>query len=121
MSLNYAEQERTAYLAGNGLLASLAAEADDREFELDCFDDQLEAARIKGYEDGKEEGLGRNAAAELHDQLAVIQRLKTEHTALRNYLNDLAKCLEGDACKTVAGRKQVAKAIWSKFIATPRY
>ena len=43
--LTYAEQERIAYVAGHGVLASTPADASDLEAEVDLFDAILDRAK----------------------------------------------------------------------------
>ena len=119
--LPHNEQERIAYITGNSMLATFAGDCDDQELLIEDFDDQLEASDTAGYDRGYKEGIGADTDTMLAAFRQEVARLKSEHQSLRTYLTDMQLCLEGDPCKTVAGRKEIATHIRRKLLATPRY
>lgn len=119
--LTYDEQERIAYVTGNGFIASALADASDLEFEVDLFDDILDRAKEESFESGKHEGMGIDTAEVIDDLELQVKTLKQQHSAIRSDLEAVRSWMEGDIAKTVAGRKKCASEIRRRLLTIPRY
>ena len=119
--LTYAEQERIAYIAGSGLLASALADASDLESEVDLFDSLLDRAKKESFECGKHEGIGIDTAEVIADLELQVKKLKVQHSAIRGDLEAVQSWFESDASKTVAGRKKCASEIRRRLMTIPRH
>lgn len=119
-SLTHAEQERIAYITGNCLLASTLADTADLESEVDLFDVILDRAKAASFDTGRYEGIGIDTAKVIGDLEAELKRVKKAHAAIRSDLEAVKSWLEGDASKTVAGRKKCASEIRRRLLTVPR-
>lgn len=119
--LTYAEQERIAYVAGSGLLASALADASDLESEVDLFDSLLDRAKEESFESGKHEGMGVDTANVISDLELQVKTLKEQHSAIRGDLESVQSWFESDASKTVAGRKKCVSEIRRRLMTIPRH
>lgn len=119
--LTYEEHERIAYVAGHGVLASTLADASDLEAEVDLFDAVLDKAKVESFDSGRYEGIGIDTAKLIDDLETELKRLKEQHAAIRSDLEAVQSWLEGDATKTVAGRKKCVSEIRRRLLTIPRY
>lgn len=120
-SLTPAEIERFAYIDGSHILAAYAADCEDQEEQINDFDDQLEQARLDGFDDGYKDGIGADTDTMLTALRNEVKDLKAAHQSLRTHLVDVEMLLIGTRGKTVAGRKDIATHISRKLLNTPRY
>ena len=115
------ETERYAYLQGNPMLACYAGEFADCEFQIDGFDDVLDAAKEQAFEEGKAEGMGLDTAEKIEDLEKEISNLQASHQRCRNNLQAVLTWLQGDDCKTVKSRQAFEKRLLAALHVTPRY
>ena len=120
-NLTATEAERYAYLQGQALLASYAADADDLTSQVDGFEDQLDAAKKEAFEAGKLEGLGLPTTEIIKDLERQVADLKASHQRCRNNLQAVHEWLRSADCRTVKSRQSFEKRLLAALLATPRY
>lgn len=97
----YADLERDAYITGRIQLASIYANLDDKESEIDGFDALLEAATDRGRADARDE--------EINQARANVESLQKQLNSAMFALKSVVEHLGSDQFKTVVGRKEFAK------------
>lgn len=115
--LSYQELERYAFLAGDGLTASLAEEAHDLDQVNTRYAGDQERLKAEAFEAGKVEGLGQ-------DVQAVITELKLQITNQQDQLRKATELLgtshawlAGNQVSTVKGRREAAHALANRMVA----
>jgi hypothetical protein len=119
--LTSTELERFAYIQGNKLMASYAAQADELEEQVDGFDDLVDNAKSDAFEEGKQAGMGQDTAHAIADLESDLMAIKASHQRCRDNLQAVHDWLRSDDCKTVKGRLAFQKRLLSALHVTPRY
>ena len=111
--LSLDEIERAAYANGDVHTSRLLAIAEESAAEsfYDTEDKIREEAFSEGHANGTEEALDRDLAQELEDAQTIAACQKVTITVLKDAMKRLEAELVGDGCKTVVGRKNLAKAL----------
>lgn len=114
-NLSMMEKERISYINGDVLVASIFGEASEFEQEVDGYDDKILSTKNDAFEEGKIEGLGRNAAAEIYDLERKLKEADDRNKKLYQVLLDYTKIFYLEDMKTVAGRKRVLASVQNKI------
>lgn len=113
--LSHRELERYAFLAGDGLTATLAETSDDLEQEnLDYFNNQ-DALRTQAFEAGKLEGLGEDVHATITGLTQEAARLRDQLAKATELLGSCHAWLQGDQTKTIKGRREAAHSLVNRM------
>ncbi|MES2363295.1 MAG: hypothetical protein V4646_16100 [Pseudomonadota bacterium] len=114
--LTHEELERRAFLAGDGLIASLAETAHNLEQENLNYFNTHDTLKAQAFEAGKLEGLSEDvqaAMSSLNAQLSTMQNQLTQATEL---LGTCHAWLQGDQTKTVKGRRDAAQSLSTRMV-----
>ncbi|MES2400213.1 MAG: hypothetical protein V4573_09530 [Pseudomonadota bacterium] len=116
MHLSHQELERYAFLAGDGLIASLAETAHDLEQEnLDYFNSQ-DSLKAQAFEAGKLDGLGQDVQAVIADLNTQVSALQDQLAKATELLGTCHAWLQGDQAKTIKGRRQAVQALTNRMV-----
>lgn len=116
LHLSHQELERYAFLAGDGLTASLAETAHDLEQEnLDYFNSQ-DSLKAKAFEAGKLDGLGQDVQAVITDLNTQLSALQDQLAKATELLGTCHAWLQGDQAKTIKGRRQAVLALANRMV-----
>lgn len=109
------ESGRYAYLAGDPLADRLEEAAE--LFDLaETEEDRLDQRYAQGFSDGKLEGLGPQAAGRIRELEQELSDKTRRHQAMTEEIRNVMNWLNGDPCKTVKGRREVAYYLQRKLI-----
>lgn len=114
--LTHDEIERRAFVAGDGLIASLAETAHDLHQENLDYANSQDTLKTQAFEAGKLEGLGEDVQAtitNLNTQLSELQHKVAKATEL---LGTCHAWLQGDQSKTIKGRREAAQALSTRMV-----
>ncbi len=114
--LTHDEIERRAFVAGDGLIASLAEAAHDLEQENLTLTSNEESLKVASFEAGKLVGLGEDVQAamtSLNTQMSSLQQQLAKATEL---LGTCHAWLQGDQSKTIKGRREAAQALCTQMV-----
>ena len=113
--LTHDEIERRAFLAGDGLVASLAETAHDLEQENLHHINSLDGIKSKAYEAGKLDALGQDVQAAMTSLNAQVSSLQQQLTKATELLGACHGWLQGDQTKTIKGRREAAHALSNRM------
>ncbi len=116
MHLSHQELERYAFLAGDGLTASLAETAHDLEQENLHYLNTQDSLKAQAFEAGQLDGLGQDVQAaitQLNEQVSSLQDKLAKATEL---LGTCHSWLQGEQGKTIKGRREAAQALANRMV-----
>lgn len=116
MHLSHQEIERYAFLAGDGLVASLAETAPDLEQENLTLTSSEDTLKAQAFEAGKLDGLGEDVQAiipAMSDQVANLTKQLADATGLIGICHAR---LQGNQSKPLKGRREAAHSLASRMV-----
>ncbi len=111
------ELERSAYMAGDWQHAAIYADMLEAENELEGVDGLIKEAEEKAKEDATIEALGIDVSEKIQSYKDTAESYKRQIDAFSVALKRIEAELVGDGCKTIAGRRSMAKALRSMRLA----
>ncbi|MFC6282566.1 MULTISPECIES: hypothetical protein [Polaromonas] len=114
--LTHEEMERYAFLAGDGLIASLAEAAHDLEQENLTLANDQEYLKTASFEAGKLEGLCEDVKATITSLNTQISNLQAQLAKAVELLGTCHAWLRGEQGKTVKGRREAAQTLSTRMV-----
>ena len=111
------ELERSAYMAGDWQHAAIYADMLEAENELEGVPELISEAEEKAKEDATIEALGIDVSEKIQSYKDTAESYKRQIDAFSVALKRIEAELVGDGCKTIAGRRSMAKALRSMRLA----
>ncbi|AYQ26568.1 hypothetical protein DT070_00050 [Polaromonas sp. SP1] len=116
MHLSPQELERYAFMAGDGLVASLAETVNSLEQENTCYVTEQERLKAQAFEAGRLEGLGEDVQALITDLTAQVASLTDQLGMAGELLGSCHAWLQGDQARTAKGRRESAFALANRMV-----
>ncbi|MBI2726208.1 MAG: hypothetical protein HYX42_08160 [Polaromonas sp.] len=113
--LTHDEIERRAFVAGDGLIASLAETAHDLQQENLDYANSQDILKTQAFEAGKLEGLGEDVQAAMTSLSAQVSGLQVQLAKAVELLGTCHAWLQGDQTKTIKGRREAAHALSNRM------
>lgn len=114
--LTHDEIERRAFVAGDGLIASLAETAHDLQQENLDYANSQDTLKTQAFEAGKLEGLGEDVQATITSLNAQVSSLQQQLTKATELLGTCHAWLQGEQTKTIKGRREAAQALSTRMV-----
>jgi hypothetical protein len=111
LHLTHDEIERRAFLAGDGLIASLAETAHDLQQENFDYANSQDILKTQAFEAGKLEGLGEDVQAAMTSLNAQVSSLQQQLTKATDLLGTCHAWLQGEPSKTIKDRREAARSL----------
>ncbi len=111
LHLTFDEIERRAFVAGDGLIASLAETAHDLQQENLDYANSQESLKTAYFELGKLESLGEDIQAAMTSLNAQVSSLQQQLTKATGLLGTCHAWLQGEQTKTIKGRREAARSL----------
>ncbi len=115
LHLSHQELERYAFLAGDGLTASLAETAHDLEQENLTLTSNEDTLKAQAFEAGKLEGLGEDVQTAIANLNAQVSGLQDQLAKAVELLGTCHAWLQGEQAKTIKGRREAAHSLSNRM------
>ena len=121
-TLTFDERERTAFAAGDTYTADLIRDAQFAALDEvgDEHVDELEKARLHGYEQGVDATTPKDVALKVKLLERELTELKRHYKTARSTLRVVTGHLKGDQCKTIKGRAELHRQLSQVIINLPK-
>ncbi len=115
LHLTHDEIERRAFLAGDGLIASLAETAHDLQQENLDYANSQDTLKTQYFEAGRIDGRGEDVQAAMTSLNAQVSSLQQQLTKATELLGACHAWLQGEQTKTIKGRRESAHALSNRM------